>query len=40
MLTAVLKRLEERFDAFEADQLNERIAALESRVSALESAKS
>ena len=40
MITAALKRLEGRFDAFEAQILNERIAALESRVSALESARS
>jgi len=38
MITAALRRLETRFDPLEADRLRERIIALESRVSALESA--
>ena len=37
MITAGLKRLEERFDQLEANRLRERIEALEKRVTALES---
>jgi len=37
MITAALRRLETKFDQLEADRLRERIIALESRVSALES---
>ena len=37
MITAGLKRLEERFDQLEAIRLRERIEALEKRVTALES---
>jgi chromosome segregation ATPase len=40
MITAALRRLETRFDQLEADRIRERISALESRVSALESPKS
>lgn len=39
MIMAALRRLETRFDVLEAQQLTERIRALESRVSALEEAK-
>ncbi len=35
-ITAGLKRLEERFDQFEADRITERIASLERKVEALE----
>jgi chromosome segregation ATPase len=35
-MSANLKRLEERFDKFEADQLRDRIRILEEKVSALE----
>jgi chromosome segregation ATPase len=35
-MSANLKRLEERFDKFEADQLRDRIRVLEEKVSALE----
>ena len=37
MITAALRRLEKRFDALEAKELQNRIAALETRVTALES---
>jgi len=39
-VSAALRRLEARFDALEAERLAERITALESRVTALEAAKS
>ena len=39
MITEALRRLEQRFDRIEADQLKERIAALEARVQALETAQ-
>jgi TolA-binding protein len=39
MITEALRRLEQRFDRFEADRLKERIAALEARVQALETAQ-
>jgi hypothetical protein len=39
MITAALKRLEQRFDQIEADKLKDRIAALETRVAALESTR-
>jgi len=35
-MSAALKRLEDRFDKLEADQLKERIRVLEEKVSALE----
>ena len=37
MITAALRRLEECYDRLEADQLRDRLATLETRVSALES---
>lgn len=37
MITAALRRLEQRFDRLEAERLSERIAALEARMSVLES---
>ena len=37
MITAALRRLEDRFDRLEAEKLRDRITALESRVSAFES---
>jgi hypothetical protein len=40
MITAALRRLETRFDAFDAESLRQRITALESRVAALEASKS
>jgi TolA-binding protein len=39
MITEALRRLEQRFDKIEADRLKERIAALEARVQALETAQ-
>jgi chromosome segregation ATPase len=39
MITEALRRLEGRFDKLEADRLRERIAALEARVQALETAQ-
>jgi polyhydroxyalkanoate synthesis regulator phasin len=39
MITEALRRLEERFDRIEAERLRERIAALEARVQALETAE-
>ena len=39
MITEALRRLETRFDNLEADRLKERIAALEARVHALETAQ-
>jgi len=39
MITEALRRLEKRFDQFEAQRLNERIAALEARLLALETAQ-
>jgi polyhydroxyalkanoate synthesis regulator phasin len=39
MITEALRRLEQRFDRLEADRLKERIAALEVRVQALETAR-
>jgi len=39
MITEALRRLEQRFDRMEADRLKERIAALEARVQALETAQ-
>jgi chromosome segregation ATPase len=39
MITEALRRLEQRFDRIEADQLKERIIALEARVQALETAQ-
>jgi len=39
MITEALRRLESRFDKIEADRLRERIAALEARVQALETAQ-
>jgi len=40
MITAALRRLEMRFDPLEAQRLDARITELESRVTALEAAKS
>ena len=37
MITAALRRLEQRFDRLEAERLSERITALENRMSVLES---
>ena len=39
MITEALRRLEKRFDKLEAERLQERIAALEARVQALETAQ-
>ena len=39
MITEALRRLEKRFDQIEAQRLNERIAALEARLLALETAQ-
>jgi TolA-binding protein len=39
MITEALRRLETRFDRIEAERLKERIAALEARVQALETAR-
>ena len=39
MITEALRRLEGRFDKLEADRLRERIASLEARVQALETAQ-
>jgi archaellum component FlaC len=39
MITEALRRLEKRFDRIEAERLAERIAALEARVQALETAQ-
>ena len=39
MITEALRRLEQRFDRIEAERLKERIAALEARVQALETAQ-
>jgi TolA-binding protein len=39
MITEALRRLEHRFDKVEAERLQERIAALEARVQALETAQ-
>ena len=39
MITEALRRLEQRFDRIEANRLQERIAALEARVRALETAQ-
>jgi len=39
MITEALRRLEQRYDKLESDRLNERIAALEARVQALETSQ-
>jgi|SRR5712671_4542114 len=39
MITEALRRLEKRFDKLEAERIQERIAALEARVRALETAQ-
>jgi len=39
MITEALRRLEQRFDRIEANRLQERIAALEARVQALETSQ-
>jgi chromosome segregation ATPase len=40
MILAALRRLEQRFDRLEAERISERLAALEARLSAVESTRS